>query len=65
MAVNGLSDVFQTITVPKSEYENLVRDSEKLGTIERLLRKNKYVAAGDLESILDIEEREENNSEPL
>lgn len=65
MAVNGLSDVFQTVTVPKPEYEKLVRDSEKLGAIERLLRKNKYVAAGDLESILDIEESEENNSESL
>jgi len=63
MALN--TDALQVVAVSKPEYERLVRESEKLGTIERLLRKNKYVAAEDLKSILDIEESEDNNNESL
>lgn len=55
----GITDVFTTVTVPKLEYEELVRDSEKLGVIEALLQKNNYITTGDLQAILGIEKREE------
>lgn len=54
-----LTDVFATVTVPKPEYEKLVRDSERLDIIEAMLKKNGYVSSGDVKIILGIEESEE------
>ncbi|MBQ8279585.1 MAG: hypothetical protein IJZ23_07065 [Roseburia sp.] len=62
MAINGLSDAFQTVIVPKSEYEELIRKSEQNGIIKGLLKKNKYVGQEDLKVILDMEESEEENN---
>ena len=56
---NGLSDVFSTVSVPKPEYEDLVRDSEKLEIIKRKVKANKYVGMEELKEILDIENETE------
>lgn len=55
----GLTDAFATVTVPKSEYEALVRDSETLDIITAMVRDSKYLSTGDLKIILRIEESEE------
>lgn len=59
MALNGLSDVLATVTIPKPEYEELVRDSERIAIVKNLLKKDKYGLTGDLKVILNIEESED------
>ena len=59
MALNGLSDVFTTVTIPKTEYEERVRDSERIAIVKNLLKKDKYGLTGDLKVILNIEESED------
>lgn len=61
----GITDVFTTVTVPKPEYEELVRDSETLDIIKTLMKKNDYVSTGDLKIILGIEESEGKKSESV
>ncbi|MBQ8279524.1 MAG: hypothetical protein IJZ23_06755 [Roseburia sp.] len=58
----GITDVLATVTVPKSEYEELIRKSEQNDIIKSLLRKNKYVSIEDLKVILDMEESEEESN---
>lgn len=53
--VNGISDVVATVTVPKTEYENLVRDSERLGIVENYIRNTKYTVTNDLKIMLGID----------
>ncbi len=65
MEAKIITDIEGTVTVPKPEYEKLVRDSEKLDVIEALLRKNNYITTGDLQAIFGIEEREEKKSESV
>ena len=59
MALNGLSDVLATVTIPKPEYEELVRDSERIAIVKNLLKKDRYGLTGDLKVILNIEESED------
>ena len=59
MALNGLSDVLATVTIPKTEYEELVRYSERLAIVKNLLKKDRYGLTGDLKVILNIEESED------
>lgn len=56
MAINGATDTLATVTVPKPEYEELVRDSEQLAIIRRMVSKGKYFCQEDLKAILDVEE---------
>lgn len=63
MATNGISDIFTTVSVPKPEYENLVRDSEKIETLKRLIKSSKYVTTGEVMAILEIEESDKEESE--
>lgn len=58
----GITDVLATVTVPKPEYEELIRKSEQNDIIKSLLRKNKYVSIEDLKVILDMEESEEESN---
>lgn len=44
--------------IPKCEYEKLIRESEQLTIVKKLLEKNDYVSSGDLRTILDIKEKE-------
>jgi len=48
-----------TIEIPKEEYNQLIRESEKLAIIERMLAKEQYVSASDMRMILGIEEEGE------
>lgn len=59
MASHGLSDVFTTVTIPKTEYEELVRDSERIAIVKNFLKKDRYGLTGDLKVILNIEESED------
>jgi len=53
--INGITDVIATVSVPKSEYEELVRDSEQLAIVKNVIANSKYVSTDDLKIILDIE----------
>ena len=61
--MTGLSDVFATVTVPKTEYEELIRVSEQNEIIKSMLRKNEYISTGDLKVILNVDEAEEGKEE--
>lgn len=49
------------IEVPKSEFEKLVRASERIATVERYVKSASYVSADDILSILDIKKEGEDN----
>lgn len=55
MAINGITDIVEIINVPKSEYENLIRESETLAIIKDLYKAKKYVDADDMRRILNVE----------
>lgn len=55
MANNGLSDLIATVTLPKSEYEDLVRESNTLRILENYINSTKYVDKEVLQAILGIE----------
>ena len=59
MATHGLTDAFQTVTVPKSEYEELIRESEQLKTVKRMLQKESYVSTDDLRTIVNVSKEKE------
>lgn len=65
MEVKCITNEVGTVSVPKSEYEALVRDSEKLDIIKTLMQKSNYVSTGDLKIILGIEESEEKKNESV
>ena len=48
-----------TIEIPKEEYNQLIRDSEKLAIVERMLVKERCISASDMRVILGIEEEGE------
>jgi hypothetical protein len=54
MATHNLTDIVSTINISKSEYEELVRESNTLRIIENLVSTKKYVDAETLRSILSI-----------
>ena len=60
---NGLSDIFSTVSVPKPEYEDLIRDSERLEIIKRKVKANKDVGTEELKEILDIKNDDESEDE--
>ena len=47
-----------TVKVDFSLMETLVRDSEKLGAIKRLVENSDYVPVKDLRAVLGIEKKE-------
>lgn len=59
----GLTDGFATVTVPKPEYKSLVKDSEQLAVIRRMVSRGKYFCQEDLKAILDIDEPQEKEGE--
>ena len=52
-----------TIEIPKEEYNQLIRESEKLAIIKRMLAKEQYVSASDMRMILGIEEEQKEGEE--
>ena len=63
MATNGITDVFTTVSVPKPEYEELIRESEQLKTVKRMLQKNSYVSTDDLRTIVNVSKEKEEGAE--
>lgn len=55
MAVNGITDICATVNVPKSEYENLIRESNTLHVVENLYSTQNHVDAEIIRNILGIE----------
>lgn len=55
----GITDVFATVTVPKAEYEELVRESERNDIIRSLVEHDKFITTDNLKTILGIEETQE------
>ena len=51
-----LSDA--TITIPRKEYEILIRESERNHIAKRLLKKQGFVSEIDIKALFDIEESE-------
>lgn len=46
------------ITIPLALYNELVKDSEKLDVLKRMVKKDRYVPNDELRTILDIKESE-------
>lgn len=63
MATNGITDVFTTVSVPKPEYEELIRESEQLKAVKRMLQKGEYVSTDDLRTIVNISKEKEEGAE--
>lgn len=58
MANHSLADIVSTVTLSKSEYEELIRDSEVLNVAKRYVV-TKYASINDIKSIIGVEEGEE------
>lgn len=64
MAVHGLSDVTATVTVPKHEYEDLIRENERFSVAKRMMESMKdYEDVGIIKTMLGIKGREANEEE--
>ena len=48
----GITDVFATVTLPKPEYEKLVRESEKIAILREMLDKSSSVLTADIRAIV-------------
>lgn len=48
----------QKVSIPATEYEALVRDSERMSILKDFIKKGKYITIDDVKSILGISERE-------
>lgn len=55
----NIKDVFVTVEVPKIEYEELIRESEQLKTVKRMLQKDSYVSTDDLRTIVNVSKEKE------
>lgn len=60
MANNSLYDLVATVTLTKSEYEDLVRESNTLRILENYINGTKYVDKEVLQAILGIESEDKN-----
>lgn len=63
--MNGITDIVATVTVPKPEYESLVRESERLDILKSFIKKGKYITTDDIKAILGDEEREGEQNESV
>jgi len=55
----GIADFFAPVTVPRAEYEELTRKSERIDAVERYINGSKYPCMDDIKAILCIEKKEE------
>ena len=46
------------VEIPRTEYAELLRESEQLNTIRNLVKKKQYISMEDLKTILCIEDEE-------
>ena len=56
--MSSLTNAFATVTVPKNEYERLVRDSEQLSIITNYVERSEYISHKELKILLDITQKE-------
>lgn len=63
MALNGITDICATVSVPKPEYEELIRESNTLHILENIVSAQKYVDADTLRNILGIKSNESEGEE--
>lgn len=49
----------QAVSVPYSEFKQLIKDSQKLADIKSLYEKSSYSCTEDAKAILGIEEKED------
>lgn len=54
----SLADIGVTITISKTEYETLVKRSERLDILKNFIKNGKYTTIDDIKSILGISEKE-------
>ena len=59
----NIKDVFVTVEVPKIEYEELIRESEQLKAVKRMLQKDSYVSTDDLRAIVNVSKEKEEGAE--
>ena len=48
----------QKVSIPATEYEALVRDSERMSILKDFIKDGKYTTIDDIKSILGISEKE-------
>lgn len=53
------------ITIPKTEYEQLIRESERCLVLERLAKSDNCFLKSDIKAILNIKNKQENKNETL
>lgn len=53
--MNGITDIIATVTVPKPEYEALVRDSQTLEVVARYVASEKYITQKDIRILIGME----------
>ena len=63
--MNGITDIVATVTVPKTEYEILVRESERLDVLKNFIKNGKYTTIDEVKSILGVEEKEGDQDESV
>ena len=56
---------FLTVHIPKDEYEELVRESEKLSIIKAMLEANNYIPSSDFKAIVGIKEKDGDSNESV
>ena len=58
---SGKGDEVMTLRVTAGDFERLIRDSEKVATLKRLLEKHHFITTVELKTILGVEEAGEKN----
>lgn len=58
MANYNLTDLVSTVSISKSEYEELVRDSEQLKIVKKFVKESEYAGTKDIEILLNTSEEE-------
>ena len=48
----------EPISITKKQYEDLIRDSERVHVLKRILKKDNYIRIDELKAILEIEDNE-------
>ena len=49
------------IAIPLEEYRKVLRDSERINIVERMVNKGGYISTGDILAVLGIEEKKKEN----
>lgn len=55
--------LLSAINIPKEEYNQLIRESERLAMIKKIVEKDDYISTKELKVFLGIEEQEQKEGE--